>query len=188
MRISIRTVTLGVVLALAVLGMPSVASADPINVSDGWHKFSWLGGPNVSQSQSPFTFTSATAVTVQVTDAYVAGDRFELFDNAASQGLTSTPNNLSQPWTADPSAAWLGTFSKGSFTLAAGSHSLVLKNVQIPNNIDSGAAYFRVLGPGDNVGVSEVAPEPGTLALVGIGLAGFAVRRRLARRRDVAIA
>ena len=66
MRKSIRTVTLGVVLALAVLGMPSISFADAINVGDGWHQFSWTGGPNITQTESAFTFSSAGSVTVKI--------------------------------------------------------------------------------------------------------------------------
>ena len=191
MRKSIRTVSLCVVLALTVLGMPSISRADAISVGDGWHSFSWTGGPNVTQTESAFTFTSGAAVTVKVTDAYISGDRFQLFDNGSLVGTTSQLNGPT-PWTDNPDVAFAGLFSKGAFTLGAGSHSLVLKNIQIPSGYDSGAGFFRVDGNGGVVVAGNPsAPEPGTLALVGMGLVGLALgrlRRRFRRSPEVAVA
>ena len=184
---SIRTVTLGVVMALAVLVTPSISLADAITVGDGWHQFSWKGGPNITQTESAFTFSGA--VTVNVTDAFVSGDRFQLYDNGSLVGTTSQLNGT-VPWTDNPDVAFAGLFSKGSFALGAGSHSLVLKNIQIPFNLDSGAAFLRVVGNDGGVGVASV-PEPGTLALLGIGLTGLAlnrVRRRFRKSPEAVIA
>ena len=191
MRKSIWTGATGLVLALTVLGMPSISFANAINVGDGWHHFSWSGGPNVTQAESAFTFTSAAAVKVNVTDAFVSGDRFQLYDKGSLIGTTSQINGITT-WTDNPDTAFAGLFSKGTFTLGAGSHALVLKTIQIPSGLDSGTAFLRVVGGGDGggVGVASV-PEPGTLVLVSMGLAGLAAgrfRRRSRKCSDVAIA
>ena len=194
---SIRTVTLGVVLALAVLATPSISFADAITVGDGWHQFSWTGGPNVTQTESAFTFTNTAPVTVSVTDAFVPGDRFKLYDNGSLVGTTSQVNGSSpNVWTDNPAVAILDPgFSSGIFTLGAGTHSLLLVDIQIATGYSSGAAFLRVdsVSNGGTGTISSVgnAPEPGTLALVGMGLAGLAVgrlRRRFRKSPEVAIA
>lgn len=191
MRKSIRTVSLGVVLALTVLGMPSISYADMITVGGGWNSFSWTG-TNTSQVESAFTFTSAASVAVKVTDAYVPGDRFQLFDNGKLIGTTSQLNGGSATWTDNPDTAFAsGKFSSGIFALGAGTHSLVLENIQSPTGYPGGSAFFRVDAGGNGGGgsVSSVdTPEPGTLALVGLGVAGLAVRRRFRKSPEAAIA
>jgi hypothetical protein len=183
MRKSNRAVVLGVVAALTVLGIPSLSFADPYSVGDGWHSFSWTGTGG-SQVESPFTFSSAGAVAVKVTDAYVSGDRFQLFDNGQLIGTTSQING-SAPWTDSPDVAFASSmFSNGIFALGAGAHSLTLTDIQSPTGYPGGSAFLRfdAVNTGGNGSVASVTtPEPGTLALVGLGLAGLAVRR--ARRR-----
>ena len=195
MQKSIRTVTLGVFLALTVLGMPSISYADFITVGGGWNSFSWTG-TNTPQVESAFTFSSAGAVAVKVTDAYVSGDRFQLFDNGSLVGTTSQTNGIA-PWTDKPDVAFANSlFSSGIFALGAGAHSLTLVDIQAPTGYSSGSAFFRVDAGGNGGGgggsVSSVdTPEPGTLALVGLGIAGLTagrLRRRFRKSPEAAIA
>lgn len=197
MRESIRTVTLGVVLALTVLGTPSLSFADPIIAGSGWQSFSWTSAQGGLQTESAFTFTNAAPVTVKVTDAYVPGDRFSLSDNGSPVGLTSQVNGgPAGLWTDNPNVAFLNpAYSSGTFVLAAGVHTLLLTDIQSPNGFPGGAAFLRLDngGNGGGGGVASVgsAPEPGTLALVGMSLAGLAVgrlRRRFRKSPEAAIA
>jgi PEP-CTERM motif len=202
MRKSIRTVTLGVVLALTVLGMPSLSFADaisntggPYSVGDGWHSFSWTGTGATGGTQVEPAFTGTGPVTVKVTDAFVSGDRFSLSDNGKLVGLTSQLNGGPAPWTDNPNTAFASSlFSNGTFILGAGPHSLVLVDIQHPDGYPSGSAFVRFddAGNGGNGGVASVgAPEPGTLVLVGMGLAGLVVgrvRRRFRKSPEAAIA
>lgn len=173
---------LAYVVALAlVLGLGTSAKADPITAGDGWHAFSWTAGPNVFQTETPWTFNTAVGVDLSVTDAFVSGDRFEVYNFGVLVGTTSQINGFS-PWTNDPNVAFLSSnFSTGVFSLAAGSYSLTFKNIQSPSGYASGAAFFRVDPQG---GVAQV-PEPASATLVALGVAGLAVGYR--RRRKTAV-
>jgi len=169
-----RTATLGALAMIICLGAPSLVWADPITVGDGWHQFSWTGSAGVFNNESPFTFNSASSVDLKVTDAFVSGDRFEVYDFGVLVGTTSQVNGFA-PWTSDPNVAYpSGGFSTGLYSLAAGNHSLTFKTIQEPSGYPSGTAFFRV----DSSGSGQVAdvPEPGALMLAALGLAGLAIR------------
>jgi hypothetical protein len=120
----------------------------------------------------PWTFSLSTSATLIVTDAFVPGDQFRLFDNGSVLGDTSLPvndvfgscdNNISA-CLADPE------ISKGEFVLAAGAHALSGTVVQSP--FDGGVGYFEV----------STIPEPATAALLGIVLPVLWIARRRDRR------
>ncbi len=103
-------------------------------------------GPGVNAvfaGDPPWTFTApAGGATVSVTDAFLRGDRFEVFDFGTSIGVTSAPATSGDcgpdpdPCFADP------LVSKGTFTVGPGPHSLTIKAVASP--FGAGAAYFKV--------------------------------------------
>src|SRR5215467_4270887 len=76
-----------------------------------------------------------------VTDAFLAGDRFQIFDFGTSIGLTSVPFGTAD--CGDDPVVCLATpgISEGSFLLGGGNHSLTI----IPTlSGGGGAAYLRV--------------------------------------------
>lgn len=177
------------VLSAAVLGA-SPAFASPITIGDPlWYEFSWYGSPvargcapadpialtcepsSAGNSQSAaapaWTFTALTSAVFTITDAYVAIERFEVFDFGTSIGLTSAivpsfTNNCSS----DPVVCLAdGRFSHGVFSLSPGAHSITIAQL-LPSV--GGAAYFRV----------TAVPEPSTMLMVGAGLLAIARRRR----------
>ena len=112
-----------------------------------------------------------------MTDAFAQGDRFEVYDNGVSLGLT-TQVNTGGPFAPLPDQAWSlpNAFSQGSWNLGAGAHSLTFAIVQNVAGVPNGflnTAYFRV-NPG--VVLAE-APEPGSLCLLAFGGVAFAFRR-----------
>ncbi|HXU34418.1 MAG TPA: hypothetical protein VN851_27910 [Thermoanaerobaculia bacterium] len=101
------------------------------------------GGNSVFGGTPPWTFTAPPGgVTLKVTDAFLRGDRFEVFDFGASIGLTSVPSTTGDcgdnpdPCFTDP------LVSHAIFTLAAGPHQITIKANASP--FGGGAAYFRI--------------------------------------------
>jgi len=128
------------------------------------------GTPTQFAPAPPWTFSSAAGVLLTVTDAFQAGDRFQVFDFGASLGLTSLPVGSGDcgddplPCLADPS------HSSRVFSLVAGNHSITIVPVLSPSG--GGSGYFRA---------TEV-PEPTTLMLLGSGLVGLYLKRRTRTR------
>lgn len=101
------------------------------------------GGNSVFGSLPPWTFTApAGGANLTVTDAFLKGDQFEIFDFGTSIGSTSIPATTGacgdDPF---PCLADAGV-SHGVFPMAAGAHSITIKAKASP--FGAGAAYFRI--------------------------------------------
>jgi hypothetical protein len=163
------------------LGLPRVARADTIIVNGGWQSFSWDNAPGTFSSNGPFTFTSAFTTKLTVTDAFLDGDRFQVFDNNVSLGLTSLPKDDGTQVGGDADAALANSkFSSGTFQLVAGSHSISIETIGTAKGYPSGSGYLRV----DGSGGTRDNPEPASLVLlVAAGLCAAGYRWRHARWR-----
>lgn len=132
------------------------------------------GTPTLFLDAPPWTFVAPpTGASVTVTDAFQSTDRFELFDFGVSFGLTSAPVATTVVDCGDDPVVCLATagMSHGSFALGAGAHSITI----VPTlSQGGGSGYFLVS--------AAAVPEPGTIALLAIGLSAIALRRL--RRRS----
>lgn len=139
------------------------------------------GGNSVFADAPPWTFTAGPAGAIlTVTDAFLLGDVFDVFDFGLPIGGTSVPGGGDcgddpAVCVTDPNA------SSGVFPLGPGAHSITITPSASP--FGGGAAYFRVDGqPG------AVAPMLSPWGLLGavlvLGSWGAVSLRRRTRKRD----
>lgn len=125
------------------------------------------GTPSSFLDAPPWTFTSALATKLFVTDAFLSGDRFSILDFNVPVQLTSVPTSGVD--CGDDPAVCLATpgMSTAILQLSGGTHSLAI----IPTATDGGSGFLRV----------DAVPEPGTLALM---TAGFVLLLSIAHVRQ----
>lgn len=151
----------------AVLGLFSAVSAQAttLNVGDDWTYFSF-GGEGSSWSDT-FEFTLTDTAVLKVTDAYLSGDQFAVYNFGSLLGLTSVPGSTGDQIGSDYSAAFADSrWSSGAYVLGAGTYQISGTTVLSP--FGSGGAGIQ-LAP---------VPEPETYALMGMGLTALMVLRR----------
>ena len=141
----------------------------PITIGAGWACGDSTSPPlfgvdavNLFNNEGPFTFTSLTPVEVKVTDAFLSGDQFRIYDNAVSIGDTSSPT-LTGAWTDCPDTAFADVnFSHGTFLLGPGSHSITIQSIDAPYG--SGGGYIRVDSVAPDLVVTKTNDVSGSVA------------------------
>jgi len=130
------------------------------------------GTPTIFLDAPAWTFTAPAGALLTVTDAFLSGDQFEIFDFGIFVGMTSLPGQGID--CGDDPVVCLGTvgMSAGTFALAAGSHAITLVPLLSPEG--SGSGYLIV---------AAAVAEPGSLALLGLGIVGLALVRRYRRHQ-----
>jgi|GEM_PF-1785308 len=161
-----------VLAACLCLGMPAtVQSAVSLTVDGGWHEFYFQ--ERGSSWDREFSFTLLKPGILTVTDAFLAGDRFEVFSNGDSLGLTSEPTGIYGFISDDYD---LGAndprWSTGIWNLTAGSY--LISGLVFLSPYNTGQAALRV----DTAPV----PVPAAAWLLGSALAGCLGLRRFQRR------
>jgi PEP-CTERM motif len=136
------------------------------------------GGPDVTSWTTNFGF----AVQLTVVDLGTDGDSFSIFDNAVLIGTTGafannghgcSPTSLNDPLVCFGNPE----FSRGTFNLGAGAHTITIQDVTVNSQTPSGIGAFRLDLPGQG----PIVPEPATVGMMALGLGALLVGRRVKR-------
>ena len=151
---------------------------DPVLVIDsGWNDFSWYGAPGVFNFEGPFTFTIAAGqqALLKVTDGYIDGDQFDVYNYASLLFETSVPANNGDYIGGDFDAAYVDPeFSHGAILLGAGAYSITMETIAIATGYPDGGAGIEL----NSVSVPEPSAFIALAGLSGMGLLGLVWRRR----------
>jgi hypothetical protein len=134
-------------------------TAADVPIGGAWQEFQFFGvgvpaigctamtctpssaGNSVFAPAPPWTFVAGeTGVRLTVTDAFLLGDRFEVFDSGVSLGETSAVP-VGGACGSDP-VPCLASASNATFALGEGSHSITITPTASP--FGGGAAYFLI--------------------------------------------
>lgn len=156
------------------------AAAIPL-AADTWNTFDFYDDIEsaawVDESLTPVAFdiVLTQSALLKVVDVGLGGDRFEVFANGQSLGLTSLPSNDTGDISMDldfDAAYSNGGWSRGAFALGPGSYTITGRAVTFGTDLFAGTGGVT-LAP---------IPEPGTWALMGTGAILVAGALRRARR------
>lgn len=153
--------------------------ATPLPIDSGW---TILESPEVvtlPQPGSPYVFdggpwemNAITPVKLTVTDLYVPGDLFEVWNNGFLLGSGSAINGLYSFASTPDSALGNASFSQNSWILQPGAYSLLFKSTKFAPTYTNTSLAFKA--------ESVTVPDGGaTLLMLGMAFAGIAGIRRL---------
>lgn len=117
-----------------------------IGIGGGWQGFNWFGSGVVWSIDNPFTYQSLGRTHVMVTDAFLTGDQFKIFDGSTMLGVTSPPSQMGYDvWDPNPDSTYNSNyFSHGCFDLQPGSHAINIQVIQNP--WEYGTGYIKAEG------------------------------------------
>ncbi len=139
-------------------GPPDEVSATDAVTPDGtWHRFQFLetgsfgtagssGATYIGAPNPPWTFDcpdTGLICWLKVTDGFILGDEFEIFDFGSSVGTTSAVvTDAGTDCLDDPDACLAAGFSSAMIDLGPGAHSITIQLTDSP--FGGGGAFFKI--------------------------------------------
>lgn len=145
------------------------AATTALAVNSGWQRFEF---GDVGSTAAVLELTVPAETWLRVTDAFCAGDQFDVLDGATDLGPTSAPTASScDVSTESQTRAEVGdAWSSGGWLLAAGRHTVTIRVSRSPFGV--GAAFVRADTPvltTVHLRGSDERPGPGDPDAVGVG-------------------
>ncbi len=170
--------TFNIILWIPVFVLNATANANTLS-EDDWFAttdappaFFWAS-LNQDNNEGPFTYTSSHPTIIDITDDFLKGDRFEVFNFNTSIGLTSLVPVVEDAMEVGPNTAFTDpTYSSGSFLVRPGSYSITIQ--AIGQSFDAGRGYIRIR----KATVPEPASTFGFLTLGTLGAITTLKRKR----------
>lgn len=144
------------------------AWAIPLTVGGSPALFQFTGGTGwIDIPSNGYQFTTASSVTIDLTDRLMIGDQYKLYVNGTYMMTTSSINYAmdgDQTGTTTFSEAWSNPYlSKGSLNLGPGAYDLDIEAVRVASGVTYGSGYIRATN----------VPEPSVLLMLGAGILGL---------------
>ena len=155
-------------------------TSDTLTADGTWY-FQDQSGMAPTPTYYSDAFTAAAAGIVQVVDTYVIGDNYDIYDNGTLVASTDVPDWAADGYSSptdvnlsDPDAAIAqGQYAYTSFGVNSGD-VITIEETALPTGYTDGTVNINL----------TATPEPGTVALLSLGLVGVGLVRRRSFARN----